>query len=300
MRRAGAGAIVVALVGWLVAGAAAADPPQGGTGRPVDLGRAIEAVFAPGTGERLFILAIGSDARAGQAVAGTRADSLHIIGVDPRSGVASILGIPRDSYVAIPGVGTQKINASLFYGGPELTVRTVEHLTGIPIAGYLLVGFTDFRKSVRATGPLEVRIPYPMNDSFSGAHFRAGPARLNGNEALAFARNRHDAPGGDFGRSMNQGLLIISALRELQDDVVRDPVALFRWLAAAREYVRTDLSIDQMLDLLLAAMTIDPGRVRNRVVSGSGGTAGGASVIHLGSWAGASFGDLRDDWVLVG
>jgi LCP family protein required for cell wall assembly len=300
MRRLGAGAIVAGLLGWLVVGAAAADPPRGGTTRPLALGRAIDAAFAPGTGQRLFILAIGSDARAGQAAAGTRADSLHIIGVDPQRRVASILGIPRDSYVPIPGVGTQKINASLFYGGPELTVRTVEQLTGIPIDGYLLVGFTDFRKSVRATGPLEVRIPYPMNDSFSGAHFRAGPARLNGDQALAFARNRHDAPGGDFGRSMNQGLLIISALRRLQDDVRNDPVAMFRWLAAARNYVRTDLSIDRMLDLLLAAMTIDPGRVRNRVVSGSGGTAGGASVIHLGSSAASMFRDLREDGVLGG
>jgi LCP family protein required for cell wall assembly len=296
MRRTIVTLLAVSLVGWLVAGALAAAPSP--ASRPVDLGRAVEAMFAPGADGRLFVLAIGSDARPDETVTRARADSLHVIGVNPERGIASILGIPRDSYVPIPGAGTQKINASLFHGGPELTVRTVEALTGIRIDAYVLAGFKDFRRLVTTIGGLEVRIPYPMSDSASGAHFRAGPTRLTGPEALAFARNRHDAPGGDFGRSLNQGSLLVSAVRELRQDFDRDPVTLFRWASSASRYLRTDLSLEEVLDLLLAALTIDPGRVRNRVVSGSGGSAGGASVIHLGSAARAMFRDLRRDAIL--
>jgi polyisoprenyl-teichoic acid--peptidoglycan teichoic acid transferase len=300
MKRVGAGA-VAALVAWVTLGAAAADAPPG-AGSSLDLGRAMEAAFSPDlqSKDRLFILAIGSDARPDEAVAGTRADSLHIIGVNPRRNAASILGIPRDSYVPIPGAGSQKINASLFLGGPQLTVRTVEQLTGIHFDAYALVGFKGFRRLVTTVGGLEVRIPYPMSDAASGAHFRAGPARLTGPRALAFARNRHDAPGGDFGRSLNQGLLMVSALRELREDFDKDPVTLFRWVVAARRYVQTNLSVDRVLDLLLAALSVEPGRVRNRVVSGGGGTVGGASVVHLGTSARAMFRDLRRDAVLGG
>lgn len=300
MRRSRAVVAVTAILAWIVAGSLTAPPPRAGAQDGADVGRLMTAALAPqvkGSG-RLFILAIGSDARAGEPVGGTRADSLHIIGVDLREGRASVLGIPRDSYVPIPGAGSQKINASLFLGGPELTVRTVEALTGIPIDGYVLAGFTDFRAMVSRIGGVRVRVPYPMNDAASGARFRPGPTRMTGPEALAFSRDRHDVPGGDFGRSLNQGRLLVAALRELRTDATRDPAALLRWVAVAADHLRTDLPVDRMLDLLLVALTIDPSRVRNRVVSGGGGFVGAQSVVRLGSSARAMFRDLRRDGVL--
>jgi polyisoprenyl-teichoic acid--peptidoglycan teichoic acid transferase len=293
VRRAAAGVVAAALLGWIAAGAAAVGPP----GTPGSLHRTMQADFSPGVPSDgfLFLLAIGSDARPRQSVTRSRADSLHLIGIDPRRGTASILGIPRDSYVPIPGAGTDKINAALFHGGPELTVRTVERLSGIHIDAYLLTGFEDFRRMVNEVGDLEVRVPYPMSDSFSGAHFRAGPTRLSGPEALSFARNRHDAPGGDFGRSLNQGRLLIAALREFADDMRRDPVTLLRWAAAGAGHIQTDLSLVDMFELLLGALSVDPGRVNNRVVAGSGTTIGGQSVVRLGSGAHALFRDVRQD-----
>lgn len=248
----------------------------------------------------LFVLAIGSDARPRDSVTRSRADSLHIIGVNPREGRAAILGIPRDSYVPIPGAGADKINASLFHGGPELVVRTVEQLTGIRIDAYLLTGFLDFRRMVTKVGPMEVVVPYPMSDAASGAHFRAGQTRMTGPRALSFSRNRHDAPGGDVGRSLNQGRLLLAALRALREDVGRDPLELFRWTAAGFEHTRTDLTLLEMFELLSAAVSIEPSRVANRVVFGGGGTVGGASVIQLGSAAQAMFRDLRRDGLLGG
>jgi polyisoprenyl-teichoic acid--peptidoglycan teichoic acid transferase len=262
--------------------------------------RPASSAYSPGllTRDPLIVLVIGSDARPGQSVTRSRADSLHLVGVNPARGSASVLGIPRDSYVPIPGAGSEKINASLFFGGPQRTVETVERLTGARIDAYLLTGFDSFRRLIRLVGGVEVRIPYPINDHYSGAHFRQGRTRLTGRGALAFSRNRHDAPGGDFGRSLNQGRLLIAALAEFREDVRRDPVQLFRWLWAGARSIQTDLSLDEMLQLSLAAMTIEPGRVDNRVVSGSGGTVGGASVIRLGSSAHAMFRDMARDGVL--
>jgi polyisoprenyl-teichoic acid--peptidoglycan teichoic acid transferase len=262
--------------------------------------RAPSSAYSPGLLSRdpLIVLVIGSDARPGQSVTRSRADSLHLVGVNPARGTASVLGIPRDSYVPIPGAGSEKINASLFFGGPQRTVETVERLSGARIDAYLLTGFDSFRRLIRLVGGVEVRIPYPINDHYSGANFRKGRTRLTGRGALAFSRNRHDAPGGDFGRSLNQGRLLIAALAEFREDVRRDPVQLFRWLWAGAKSIQTDLSLDEMLQLALAAMSIEPGRVDNRVVSGSGGTVGGASVIRLGSSAHAMFRDMAQDGVL--
>ncbi|HXF36534.1 MAG TPA: LCP family protein [Actinomycetota bacterium] len=242
----------------------------------------------------LFVLVIGSDARPGQAVAGTRADSIHLVAVEPRSGRASILGIPRDSWVTIPGHGAGRINGALVAGGPELLVRTVELLTGIPVDAYVLTGFQGFERMVDAVGGIEVAVPYAMSDPYSRAYFRPGRQRLSGREALRFSRNRHDAPGGDFGRSLNQGRLMVAALAELRRDAREDPVALFRWVLAGVRNLRTDLSMREILELVAAAPSIDPSRVRNRVVSGTGATVDGASVIRLGERARSAFRDLRD------
>lgn len=297
------GGIATALAGWIVGGAVTApSPPVRAQDAPPALSRDLRAQFAPGVrGDGvLFVLAIGSDARPGEAVAGMRADSLHIIGVNSRKRSASILGIPRDAFVPIPGAGSSKINASLFFGGPERTVETVERLTGIRMDAYLLTGFEDFRRMVSEVGGIRVEVPYAMSDAASGAFFRAGPTRMDGPEALAFARNRHDAPGGDFGRSLNHGRLIVAALREFREDLRRDPMTLMRWLAAGARSTRTDLGLGEMLELLLAATSIEPGRVRNEVASGSGGSVGGASVVHLGSSAQAAFRDLGRDGILGG
>lgn len=258
--------------------------------------RAMESL-APRSG-LLFVLAIGSDARAGQRVAGARADSLHVIGVNLRRGTGAIVGIPRDSYVPIPGVGSRKINEGLVYGGPELMVRTVEQLTGIRIDAYLLTGFRDFRSAVTHVGGVMTTIPYAMNDAASEAYFRPGRKRLKGPDALAFSRNRYGVPGGDFGRSLNQGRLILDALREFRADLRRDPTTIFRWMAVGARYIGTDLSLGETLGLLLATSAVDPGAVRNVVVSGTGGMVGGQSVVHLGSGAQRIFRDLRRDAML--
>ena len=246
-----------------------------------------------------FILVIGSDARPGESPEGTRGDSLHILGVNPAKGAVSILGIPRDSYVPIPGVGTRKINEALL-GGPDRVVRTVERLAGVAIDGYVLTGFAGFQDLVSAVGGIGVNVPYRMSDPYSHANFRPGMRLMLGRNALAFVRDRHDVPGGDFGRSMNQGRLLIAALRQLKLDVAKNPAALLTWLAAGARILHTDLSLADMAELLLSMPSLDPGRVENRVVSGAGATVGGLSVVQLGPAAHAMFRDFAADAIFNG
>lgn len=242
----------------------------------------------------MFVLVIGSDARPGANPARALADSIHIVGVNPRRGRASILGIPRDSFVQIPGRGGDKINASL-RGGPELVVDTVERLAGVRIDAYVLTGFAGFERIVDTVGQIEIDIPYAMNDPYSHARFRAGRTRLNAHNALAFSRNRHDARGGDFGRSLNQGRLLIAFLAELREDLRRGDLDMLPWLLAGARYTLTDLDLGQMADLALSASSIAPGDVRNRVVPGRTATIGGRSVVLLAPEARDMFRDLARD-----
>jgi LCP family protein required for cell wall assembly len=275
---------------------------RGRTPRPEQMRAQVgRAAFVPGLPSNgpLFVLVIGSDARPGRSAVNARADSIHIVGVNPGLGRVSILGIPRDSWVTIPGSGTNKINAALVLGGPELLVRAVEQASGIHIDAFVLTGFVGFERLVAAVGGIDVRIPYPIDDSAAGAHLRAGPEHLNRDEALAFARARHDVPAGDFSRSFNQGRLIIAALATLRRQVASGRrAALLPWVLAGSRSLQTDLSLGQIFELLLAAPAFEPSRVANEVASGSGTTIGGLSVVVLGARARALFRDLRGDAVL--
>lgn len=261
-----------------------------------------EAAFAPGlpaTGPT-FLLAIGSDARPNQAVATARADSLHVIGVDPRSGVVSILGIPRDTWTPIPGHRTDKINASLMLGGPELVVETVERLTGIEIDAYALTGFAGFTQAVSAIHGIDIRIPYAIDDRYAHARFRPGPAHLGGKQALAFARARHDLKDGDFERSLNQGRLLVAMAQTLARNAREETGPFVRWALAGAAAIRTDLALEDLFEMLVAVPMFDPDAMRNEVAPGRLAMIGSQSVVLLDARATAMFRDLARDGVLDG
>src|SRR5262245_31359672 len=133
--------------------------------------------------EPIFVLVIGSDARPGEDVAATRADSLHTVAVNPAKHKATVVGIHRDSFVDIPDHGQNKINSAMFYGGPDLVVRTVENLTGLTMDYWALTGFTTFTKMINGVDGLLVDVPIAMDDSSSEAFFEAGVQRLSGQDA---------------------------------------------------------------------------------------------------------------------
>jgi LCP family protein required for cell wall assembly len=268
----------------------------------VEIGRTQKASYlAPVRGrDPLVVLALGSDARPGVCMPVERclADSIHLITVNRREGAATILGFPRDSYVNIPGFGQGKINEALFDGGPQLVVQTVEELTGIPIDYYLLTSFEGLPRMVNDIGGLEVDVPYPMSDESSGAVFDPGPQVMDGREVLAFSRNRKDTPNGDFSRSENQGLVFLGALEQLRREFGKSSPALFSWIITGVQNMQMDLSLPDLFELGLTAVTVDPENVDNLVVPGGIGTAGTASIVVISEEAEGIYRDLEDDGLI--
>jgi LCP family protein required for cell wall assembly len=248
----------------------------------------------------VFILSLGSDARPGEPVDGERSDSIHIIGINPAAHRASILGFPRDSWVDIPGHGSNKINAAMVYGGPHLMVDTIEQLTGIHIDYYLLTSFPGLTHMVDTIGGIVVDVPYSMHDSYSGANFDAGEQRLSGKQALAFSRNRHDTPNGDLSRSLNQGILLKAALTQFRTEFEKDPSVLLTWLAAGLRNVKTDLSIRELVSLAFTATSIPAYDVHNEVVPATTGSVGSASVVFISGSAHAVYADMKADGLIGG
>ncbi|CAN5874286.1 hypothetical protein BH23ACT4_BH23ACT4_13290 [soil metagenome] len=242
-----------------------------------------------GVGPRM-IAVVGSDARTGEQADETRADSIHFVTLDG-SGAGAVVGLPRDSYVPIPGHGTQKITCSLALGGPTLMMETFRGLTGLPLEGYLLTGFNGFTGLIDVLGGVEVEVPFPINDSAAKASLSAGLQVLNGLDALAFARARKTVPGGDFGRSQHQGDILVAAAQMVRG---LGPQAVPGLLQAAEPYLHTDLAPEQLLTFSVLAIKANLEEMPNFVASGSPGWAGSASVVYLADSAYATFDDLQD------
>ncbi|MFM8999856.1 MAG: LCP family protein [Actinomycetota bacterium] len=293
-----AGIVALALVGLVLAGV-------GPAGRRADAAPLfqIEAAHAehvpPFTGDRtIYILLIGSDARPDEDIERSRADSLHIVSFNPATGRSAILGFPRDAWVEIPGYGTNKINTSMVQGGPDLVVQTIELLTAITLDYWVLTSFEGLRAMIDDVGGLTLDIPFAMSDpEYSRAEFEPGVQTINGWQALAFARNRHDLPEGDFGRSENQGRLIIATLQQLHDQFADDLGIVLRYLAAGLRSTQTELPFDELVRLAFTAARTDPTTVQNVVVPGSAQMAGETSIVALAAEATVLFADMADDGV---
>jgi LCP family protein required for cell wall assembly len=246
----------------------------------------------------IVVLALGSDARPGETVSRARADSIHLITINPAKRRATVLGFPRDSWVNIPGHGSDKINAAMVYGGPELVAATVQQLTGIPIDYYLLTSFPGLVRMVDSVGGFSVDVPYPMNDRYSGANFNAGPQHFSGREALQFSRNRKDTPKGDFSRSENQGRLIVAALAGFRKAFQKDPASMLTWIGAGLRNSATDVPLDELVTLAFTVSRIPATNVKNLVVPGGSGFVGSKSVVFIGGGAGSIYANLRDDGLI--
>lgn len=229
----------------------------------------------------IHILVLGSDARPGEAITGQRADSIHLVSINPEKAKATIVGFPRDSWVPIPGYGTNKINAAMTAGGPQLVVSTVEDLMGVTIDYWALTWFEGFEAMINDIGGLSMDVPFEVYDTFAHAKVDAGRQRLTGRDALAYARARHALPQGDFGRSENQGRLMLAALAQFRKEFGKDPSRLLDWLSAGLRNMRTEVPLEQVVSLAFTASTLNPKKVVNVVLPGSNGMAGGTSIVNL-------------------
>src|SRR5688500_3267713 len=106
--------------------------------------------------EMVWILAVGSDARPGQDMNRTRGDALQLVGINTKTHAATAIGIPRDSWVSIPGYGSERINAALYFGGPRLLGQTVGNLVGVQPDYVMVTRFPFFEDMVDSIGGIEV------------------------------------------------------------------------------------------------------------------------------------------------
>lgn len=251
------------------------------------------SLFAPayfGAAPR-HVAVVGSDARPGEDRERSRADSIHFVGLDGEGGGA-VVGLPRDSYVPVPGYGTRKITGSLALGGPDTMMASFTELTGLAFDGYLLTGFAGFEELLGTVlGGVEVEVPFAINDRWAHVALSAGEQMLNGAEALGFARARKTVPNGDFTRSAHQGVILLAAARTVEG---MGYSAIPGLMEAAEPHLSTNLTPEQLLTFSAMAISADLESVPNIVAPGSPGSAGGSSVVFLASSVDDLWADLAD------
>ncbi len=175
--------------------------PATSPGAPQDIG-------GPCVRHACNYLLLGSDSRAGltkqeqqqfgnnAAIGGSfRSDTIIVVHIEPDQRKAIFLSFPRDTWVDIPGVGFDRINAAfsggIEHGGAQLVARTITSLTGLRINHSLYVDLAGFQGVVDALGGVNMCVPYPMQDPLTGLNIQAGCQHFDGKTALAYVRTRH-------------------------------------------------------------------------------------------------------------
>jgi LCP family protein required for cell wall assembly len=249
------------------------------TSAPITGGR-VHADHQPKDG-KIFVLILGSDARSGNPT-NSRADGVHLAGINTKTMKGGILNFPRDSWVNIPGSGSGRINEALYRGGPQLAVRTVESITGIQIDYWLLTAFVGFQSAVKDLGNVPLKVKRGMYDQGgSGAAIKPNTKSLNGVDSLAFVRTRKSLSGGDITRTTNHGRFLIALLRKLRTDIDRSPGRIFDWMTVTRKWTRLDIPPHELFQLGVLASQVKSQNVGNVTIPVRVGSAGAASVVFI-------------------
>ncbi|HEY5787326.1 MAG TPA: LCP family protein [Microlunatus sp.] len=202
----------------------------------------------PGNQPGITFLLVGSDSREGLTKAekkklgtgstgGQRTDTIMILSIPP-GGKPALISIPRDSYVPIPGNGTNKINAAYAFGGPELLVATVEQNTGLRIDAYTEIGFGGFVNVIDALGGIEMCLPKAIKDKDSHLNLKKGCQTLSGTNALGYVRMRKADPLGDLGRVQRQRQMLAAIAKEAASPLtVINPVRYWNLSTATADAV---------------------------------------------------------------
>lgn len=237
-----------------------------------------------------WVLAIGSDARKGQSLENTRADVLQVVGTDGQGG-GGVMGMARDLWVPLSTGGKGKINSAMVFGGPKAQQQTVARATGLPLEGYVVLGFSGFTTIVDEQGGIPMVVPETVDASHADLVITKGAQTLSGKQALAYARERKTLPDGDFGRSRHQGQIILAAGIKAK---LAGPQAIPSALTSFSKVGQSNLSAEQMLTYVARLYSLNPMQVGRGVAKGGFGTASGQSIVVLGAEARRLFASFRD------
>lgn len=203
-----------------------------------------------------------------------RADTIILVSFDPQTKKIGVLSIPRDTRVFIPGIGKTKIAEATYFGGVPEMIRVIQNTFHVPIDYYAYMSMFQFEKVINDMGGLTVNVPqnevYEANGDPLGINLKKGIHHLNGKQVLEFARFR-ETQMGDIGRIQQQQQL----LRDMAQQMLK-PQNIIHWPKIAHDVIQalsyTNLSVNQLIALGLAAQHVPLHTVRFATVPGYGST----------------------------
>lgn len=237
----------------------------------------------PQAGHGMNVLVVGTDGRdritpeekAKYRLGGAPChctDTVMLVHISEDRDRASVVSLPRDSYAEMPehtdlNSGRKhhahpvKLYAAYAEGGPSLTVRTVESMTGVKIDHYLEVDFTSFMRTVDAVGGVQICTTRPVKDAYTGLDLAAGTHELDGGQALQYVRSRHIDGAADIGRMQRQQRFLAALIdRMTSGGVLFNPVRFREVATTMLSSVRADqdFGTDQLLALAKAMRGFTP------------------------------------------
>ena len=231
----------------------------------------------------------------GRDIGGRRSDTTMILHIPGNGGRPTLVSLPRDSYLPIPGYGTNKLNAAYSFGGPKLLAKTVQNATGLHIDHYMGIGFGGFVNVVDAVGGVRMCLPGPMNDPKAGLHLKAGCQVLNGKQALGFVRTRNFAIS-DLQREQDQRLLVKALLSKVTSlGTIINPLAVFPAASGAAGSLTVDsgTSLYQLVQVAFALK--NPVTTTVPIANAGLATSAGSAVEWNSAEAHQLFSDLNAD-----
>ena len=236
------------------------------------------------SGGRLNILLLGSD--TDQKFAGVfLAQTDIVVTIDPATGSVGMLSIPRDTWLHAAQSngadnGMMKLDQTYGRGGIANTRATIEQDFGIQINYYAWVGLDGFIKVINTVGGIDVDVLHPITDdnypddvgnkdayAYKRLDLAPGPQHLDGPTALEYVRSRHADLVGDFGRSVRQQQILSQLKTKLQNSsIISQLPSLANDLNG---YVKTDMALPQVFQLMNFARTINQSTIKQVVLDGS-------------------------------
>jgi len=229
--------------------------------------------------ERVNVLFLGIDQRDNEP-GPWRTDTMIVFSVDPISKTISMLSLPRDLWVTLPGYNMdERINAAHVYGeqfrypggGPTFAMKTVQYNLGIPVHYFVRLDFNGFVKIIDAIGGIDVDVPrdivdnaYPTPDyGTTRLYIKAGRQHMDGDLALKYARTRHDSS--DIDRARRQQQVILAGRDKVLS--LNFPVArIGEQLRILGDSLQTDMNLEVLYAIAQAARQVPPENVQAGVI----------------------------------
>jgi LCP family protein required for cell wall assembly len=268
-------------------------------------------------GSDLNILLVGNDDRTNMTDAEVRllhvgrdggskaTDTMMIVHVPADGSKATLISLPRDSYVNIPGHGQDRLNAAYVYGyngatgsdnqrrtaGADLLIKTISNLTGLTIDHYIQVSLMGFYEISNAIGGVSVNLCHSVDDTVahnqatgqsggSGLVLSKGKHVIKGVQALEFVRQRHNLSGGDLDRVRRQQYFLTAAFRKVAS------VGILFKLQALGDAVKRNIYLDpglHLLDLAKQMENLSANNIVGRTIPTTPGNVNGNSVLIVSS-----------------